>query len=73
MNITVFLLKKIISILIFLLMCSNLGLFTPTWGLSIEIIKSLIFICKSIISDTFLLQKCKHYSHEKFKHSLLQK
>ena len=57
MNITVFLLKKFIVILYFsFFMCSNLGLFAQTW----KIIKSLIFTSKSIISNTFILQKCKH-------------
>ena len=41
-----------------------------------NIIKSLIFTCKSIITNTFLLQNVNMHpncSHEKFKHFLLQK
>ena len=48
-------------------MSSNLGLFPQTWGLRTEyIIKSLIFTCKSIVSNIFRVQKCKH-AHEHMK------
>ena len=66
MNITVFLLNKFIFILNFsYLMCSNLGLFPQTWGLSTENnwILNLYFI-KSIIIYTFLLT-CTHIVHMK--------
>ena len=60
MNMTVFLLKKLILILNFsFFFCSNLGLFTQTCGLSTEN-NNPLYLLIIISNNFFFLQKCKH-------------